>query len=131
MPFSFDALLGSHEKALALRQQRMMLIAGNLANADTPGYKARDIDFAEALKSATSRNLPVHTTRPGHISPAPTLSTQAALKYRIPQQAALDGNTVDMQAERARFADNAVRYQATLRFISGRFKGVIGALKGE
>ncbi len=134
MAISFDKLLGFTETALTLRARRMALIASNLANADTPNYKARDIDFravlGSELKNSTSGKLV--RTDPRHLSSAPGGSgVDAPVLYRIPLQPSLDGNTVDTQLEQAQFSENAVRYQATLRFISGRFKGMMLALKGQ
>jgi flagellar basal-body rod protein FlgB len=116
MPFNLDAYLGVHAAALKVGAQRTEMLARNLANADTPGYKAQDIDFSAALAAAE-----------GHNSAAET----AAVKYRVPLAPALDGNTVDVQLEQAAFAENAVRYQATLSFLSARFRGLMTAITGQ
>ncbi len=127
----FDQALGSHVQALRIQERRTALLAANLANADTPGYKARDIDFRAALAGASEGPLPLLRTARGHVdAPGEGLAGGPAL-YRIPQQASLDGNTVEVATEQAAFAENAVRYQATLRFLGGRFQGLMNALRGE
>lgn len=105
-----------HEHALRLRSLRMELIAGNIANADTPNYKARDIDFRAELQRAMAPQQAVSSggSRPATLEPS--------LLYRQPSQASLDGNTVDMDAERAAFAENALMYQFTLQRVSGAYK---------
>ena len=118
-----DGLFGIHGKALALRSQRLSLLASNIANASTPNYKARDIDFDAALKEATAQS-----------DRGPTDVGQAvddAMGYRVPLQPSLDGNTVEMATEQTAFAENAVGYTATLSFIRGRIDNVTRALKGE
>jgi flagellar basal-body rod protein FlgB len=117
-----------------LRSQRTEVLAANLANADTPGYRARDIDFKHALAAASGQGGGVHlaTTRAGHIGAATANGTPAPeLKYRVPLAAALDGNTVDGQLEQAAFAENTVRYQATLSFISSKFRALMTAITGQ
>ncbi|HSV71025.1 MAG TPA: flagellar basal body rod protein FlgB [Methylibium sp.] len=121
-------------QALALRSERQRLIASNIANADTPGYVARDMDFAAALREATGSATPgnqMTATRPGHISPAAGAVGEAGLKYATPSQTNLDRNTVDMDRERAAFADNAVHYEATLRFINGNVRTMLSAITGQ
>src|SRR5262245_25565186 len=115
MPFNLNAYIGVHADALKVRGQRTELLARNLANADTPGYKAQDIDFRAALSSVEKTG-----------SVAPT-----ALKYRVPLAPSLDGNTVDVQMEQAAFAENSVRYQATLSFLSARFRSLMTAITGQ
>ena len=129
MPISFDSALGVHAKALQVRARRAEMLASNIANADTPGYKARDIDFKAALNQAQSAGK-LKTTHSNHISTAVTDSNMQTL-YRVPSQPSLDGNTVDAQLEKAAFAENALRYQASLTFLGGKFKGLMAALKGE
>jgi flagellar basal-body rod protein FlgB len=137
MPSSIDNYLGVHAAALKLRSQRTEVLAANLANADTPGYRARDIDFKNALAAASGQsNLSggVHlaTTSAGHIGGATADGTPAPeLKYRVPLAPALDGNTVDGQLEQAAFAENTVRYQATLSFISSKFRALMTAITGQ
>jgi len=129
MPISFDSALGIHAKALPLRARRAEMLASNIANADTPGYKARDIDFRAALNQAQSASR-LQTTHPNHIATAGSGGNPETL-YRVPSQSSLDGNTVDAQLEKAAFAENALRYQASLSFLDGKFKGLKAALKGE
>ena len=125
MPIGLDKYLGVHAQALNLRSQRTELLAANLANADTPGYKARDIDFKSAMAqvngmaNGATPAVRLQTTSAGHIG-AKTINGSAApeLKYRTPLAPSLDGNTVDAQLEQSAFAENTVRYQATLSFLS-------------
>jgi flagellar basal-body rod protein FlgB len=114
-----DSLFGIHGKALQLRSQRLELIASNIANASTPGYKARDIDFDKALSEATKRQ--------GSISGA----LEEAMGYRVPLQPSSDGNTVEMNTEQTLFAENAVKYRTTLSFLEGRLNTITRALRGE
>jgi flagellar basal-body rod protein FlgB len=133
MALNLDTYLGVHADALKLQSKRMEVIADNLANSDTPGYKARDIDFRAAMTQAGGAEAPVAlaTTNSGHIGTDPATALNASLKYRVPLAPALDGNTVDAQQEQAAFADNTVRYQATLTFLSARFKGLLTAITGQ
>lgn len=112
------SLFGIHAAALELRSQRMGLITANIANAATPGYKARDIDFAQALKARQA-------------GMGAEQAVSGTLRYRIPVMPSLDGNTVEMPTEQTAFAENAVAYQATLGFIRGRVDTLTRALKGE
>ncbi len=129
MPSSIDNVFGVHAQALQLRARRGELIASNLANADTPNYKARDLDFRNMLETAQSATS-MKSTHTSHIGAANGSRTAATL-YRVPNQASLDGNTVDTQIEQANFSENAVRYQTTLRFLSGKISGLMKAIKGE
>ena len=137
MPINLDAYLGVHAKALPLRSQRTEVLAANIANADTPGYRARDIDFKSALAAASNAQASgsagqMATTQTRHISTAQVNGTPAGeLKYRTPLAPALDGNTVDTQLEQAAFAENSVRYQATLNFLSSKFRGLLTAITGQ
>jgi flagellar basal-body rod protein FlgB len=136
MALNLDTYLGVHADALKLQSKRMEVIADNLANADTPGYKARDIDFRTAMANASgvggaSAPVTLATTNPAHLGTDPTTEPNASLKYRVPLAPSLDGNTVDAQQEQAAFADNTVRYQATLTFLSSRFKGLMTAITGQ
>ena len=136
MPITFDSALGIHQQALALRSQRAEVLASNIANADTPGYKARDIDFKSALESANAQSndakfgSSLTRTNSKHIQINTAVNTADVL-YRVPLQPSLDGNTVDGQIEKTSFAENALHYQASLTFLDGRFKGMMAALKGE
>jgi len=148
MSIDFSSALGIHPQALAIRARRAELLASNLANADTPGYKARDIDFQAALKasiqSASGRSTSnfaqapadnLRRTDKNHLS-IPVVDRvsigQPAVQtlYRVPNHASLDGNTVDAQLEKTAFADNALHYQATLTFLDSKFKGLLTAIKG-
>lgn len=132
MAIGFDKAFGIHDNAFLMFERRTQLIGENIANADTPGYKARDLDFNSTLRSAQSNSgtLSMDATHSGHISMSP--GTQgAAIKYRIPTQNAADGNTVDMQQEQAAFAENSIRYQTTLNILSRRFSGLTSAFRGE
>jgi flagellar basal-body rod protein FlgB len=126
--------LDFQSQALMLRSERQRLIASNIANADTPGYVAREMDFATALKQATGQ-LPVAgalaATQQGHIAPTAGARAEPNLLYASPSQTNLDRNTVDMDRERANFADNAVKYEATLRFINGQVKTMLSAITGQ
>ncbi|RMD68806.1 MAG: flagellar basal body rod protein FlgB [Gammaproteobacteria bacterium] len=122
----FDKALGIHAQALLLRAQRTEVLAANLANADTPRYLARDMDF-QALLDKSQRHLELSRTHEAHLSPA----ADSGLLYRIPLEPAIDGNTVDPQVEKAAFLENAMRYQATLSFLDGRIKGLLSAIRGE
>ena len=121
-------------QALALRSERQRLLASNIANADTPGYVARDMNFAEALQQATgslpaARELTV--SQPGHIASGAVAGSAAALQYATASQNSIDRNTVDMDRERASFADNSVRYEATLRFINSHVRMLTSAITGQ
>lgn len=113
-----DGLFGIHAAALEVRAQRMGVLASNIANASTPGFKARDVDFRSALAEAQGAQ-------------ASGNDFAAALKYRVPSQPTLDGNTVELAAEQTAFAENAVQYQTTLSFLNGRISQLSRALKGE
>jgi flagellar basal-body rod protein FlgB len=113
-----DQLFGVHGTALALRSQRLAMLASNIANAATPGYKARDIDFSAAMSAAES-GLDLGE------------AGASATRYRVPVMPSLDGNTVELSTEQTLFAENAVQYRATLSFLEGRINTVRRALKGE
>jgi len=123
-------------QALSLRSERQRLIASNIANADTPGYVARDMDFAQALRDATGAGQPAATlavSQPGHLggNAAAGGVSVSTLKYAAPSQTNLDSNSVDMDRERASFAENAVKYEATLRFIGANVKTTLSAITGQ
>jgi len=131
MPISLDSALGVHAQALQLRSRRAELLAENLANADTPGYKARDVDFKQALGSAQQAGA-LKVTQPHHIQPgAVNGANSIQTGYRNPLQPSLDGNTVDVQVEQAAFARNAVDYQTSLTFLSGRIRTLLTAIRGD
>ena len=129
----FDNIFGIHEQALLLHGQRMNVLTTNLANADTPNYKARDIDFAAVLGSSSQSAAPltVSVTDGAHIVPMEGELPAGELKYRNPYQASLDGNTVEMPVEQAAFAENNVRYQASLQFINNRIAELQYAIAGQ
>ncbi len=125
-----DDIFGIHEQALKIRGQRAQMLATNLANAETPDYKARDMDFKSALALATGEATALHRTHEQHLADDESFG-DGAVKYRNPYQSAIDGNTVDPHVERVEFARNAMQYQASLQFISGKISGLLTALKGE
>lgn len=129
-----DDALSFQSRALGLRAYRQQLLAGNIANADTPNYKARDFDFSVALKDAvagrSSGDLPLATTASGHIQGTAGSSGATRLMYRTPAQDAVDGNTVDMDLERSAFSENALQYQAGLSFITHQLKMLTAAVQG-
>ncbi len=120
-------------QALALRSERQRLIASNIANADTPGYQARDMNFAQALREATGAapGRALAGTAAGHLAGQTGARGEPQLLYASASQTNLDRNTVDMDRERASFADNAVKYEATLRFINGNVRTMLEAIKGQ
>ncbi len=123
-------------QALELQAQRGRVLASNIANADTPNYKARDFDFAQALAAATSNSaatgrLSATRTNAGHLAGPGASAASPALLYRAPLQSSIDGNTVDLDVERANFAQNSVRYEATLRFLNGQIKQMMTAINGQ
>ncbi|NIC04333.1 flagellar basal body rod protein FlgB [Billgrantia bachuensis] len=132
-----EAAFNYHQQALGLRQQRHKILASNIANADTPNYKARDIDFASELKKAvdqgrtTGSGLSLARTSEGHLPGRAMAAPSQELLYRIPDQPSLDGNTVDMDRERTQFADNTVRYQAALTMMNSRIQGLKNAMQPE
>lgn len=128
--------LDFHSNALLLRAERQRLLASNIANADTPGYVARDINFSQALRAASEGSSALAgsgTTHAGHIPlhAAQTSHSTVSLGYSVQSQPNLDNNTVDLDRERANFVDNSVRYEATLRFINGQAKGMLSAIQGQ
>ncbi|MGZ8163305.1 MAG: flagellar basal body rod protein FlgB [Methylobacter sp.] len=129
MAINFDKALGIHPQALAMRERRGEVLAANLANADTPSYKARDLDFKSILKQNMPEAVTMERTQAGHFAPQQLL--EARLMYRNPNQVSLDGNTVEANVEQAKYAENAVQYQASLQFISNKFTGLMMALRGQ
>jgi flagellar basal-body rod protein FlgB len=123
-----DKALGVHAQALGMRSQRMELLARNIANADTPNFKARDIDFKQVMQQTQETALV--TTQARHISQAESDPT-GGVKYRTPFNTAFDGNTVELNVEQAKFGKSAADYQATLNFLEQRVGGIRKALRGE
>lgn len=136
MPLSLDKVLGVDAQALLLRSQRADVLASNLANADTPGYKARDINFSDALARATGAQADpaatLATPTPGQIGGGGSGGIAPAdLLYRVPMQPSVDGNTVNAEVEQAAFMDNAVRYEAALTILNNRLQNLRLAIKGS
>ncbi len=133
-----DDYMRFNETALSLRAQRQELIASNIANADTPNYKARDIDFASALQSALAATTPpagvLARTAPGHIGGSGQsgdfLPNGTPVLYRVPAQGSADNNTVDMDVERNQFADNGLRYEAAVTMLNSQIRGLMTAING-
>ena len=138
MANSIDNFLGVHAQALTLESRRTQLLAANIANVDTPNYKARDLDFKAALASASAAGspsglgaLPLRATNSAHQQGNAAVANDPALLYRVPMAPALDGNTVDEQLEQAAFAENSVRYQATLTLLGGKLRSLMTAITGQ
>ncbi|MBR0565948.1 flagellar basal body rod protein FlgB [Azoarcus sp. L1K30] len=134
MRTQLDRQLQFHQSALDLQAQRQQLLASNIANADTPNFKARDIDFREALQGAVGGRLgplALSTTRAGHIEGAGANLLDGLAKYRTELQSSVDGNTVNMDVERAAFAENAVHYEASITFINGLLRSMQTAISGQ
>jgi flagellar basal-body rod protein FlgB len=126
--------LNFQTQALTLRAERQRLLASNIANADTPGYQAREINFAQALREATGEvGTPgaLAATQRGHIAPLAGARGESGKEYALQSQTSLDSNGVDMDRERASFADNAVKYEATLRFINGSVRTTLDSMKSH
>ncbi len=133
MAINFDKALGIHDQALRFRSNRSSILADNLANADTPGYKAKDIDFQSALKNQLHSNhirSQMSATHEKHFSLQSNTHDFNTL-YRIPQQPSIDGNTVEEQVENAEFMKNSLAFQASFNFLNSKFKGLTTAIKGE
>ena len=127
---AIDKALGISPQVLALRAQRMNLLSSNIANADTAGYKARDIEFAAALSQAEQSQARVERTHAAHIALSGSAEQPDAL-YRLPAEVAPDGNSVDPAMEHQAFMENALRYQASLQLLDSRIKGIKNAIRGE
>ncbi len=128
-----DSAFTIHDDAMLLRSRRSSILAANIANADTPDFKARDMDFAGMLKQASSggsHQLKMAQSHGQHLS-ASSSQADPNIKYRNPLQASLDGNTVDMHAEQARFAENAFQYQTSLTLLNGKIQGLLLAIRGQ
>lgn len=131
-----DETLRFHETALSLRAQRQQLLASNIANADTPNYKARDVDFSKALQGALTRTAPaageLTKTAPAHLAPQGKMTIGGLEpQYRSTIQGAVDGNTVDMDVERNHFTENAIKYEASLTMINAQIKKLLTAIQGQ
>ncbi len=132
-----DEAFRFHQNALSLRAERQQVLASNIANADTPNYKARDFDFRTALGQALGHAslasaAPLAATDARHLlASAGNTPSGQELKYRIPRQDSIDGNTVELDAERAQFADNAIRYEASLSAVNGKIKSLLAVIQGQ
>lgn len=130
-----DDMLGFHQQALRVRDQRQQVLASNIANADTPHYKARDMDFKATLQGALkggggAGGIGLAATASGHMAGKPGVGAGGGLLYRTPAQGSVDGNTVDMDAERAAFAENALQYEFNLTRITQQIKGMLAVIQG-
>ena len=127
----FDNSLGIHDNALLVRSDRSSILANNLANADTPGFKARDIDFNAILRGEVEKqsSLSMNKTNDRHIPGR--VDEGWDVLYRHPLQPSIDGNTVEENVENKEFTENALDYNASFEFLSGKFKGLTGAIRGE
>ncbi|MBD75160.1 MAG: flagellar basal body rod protein FlgB [Rickettsiales bacterium] len=126
---TFKQQLEVFSKAIDIRNRRNEILASNIANASTPNYKARDVDFEVELKRSLSVG-PIKTSNNAHIA-LPSKNLPGKVQYRKPLQPSMDGNTVELAMEQMEFAENAVRYQTTLNFINGKLRGLMSAIRGE
>jgi flagellar basal-body rod protein FlgB len=126
-----DDVFGIHEEALRLRARRSEVLAANLANADTPGYKARDFDFKAVLRQEMQAPVRLAATQDRHLRHDQGVVASTQMAYRIPQQASLDGNSVEVEREKTEFSANAMRYQASLRFLDSKISSLMLAIKGN
>ena len=135
MTVRVDDFLSFQKTALGLRAQRQQVLAANIANADTPNYKARDFDFSTALRDAVAgrqgADLTLAVTSSGHLPGSSAGGVSARLMYRTPAQAAIDGNTVEMDVERSAFSENAIQYEAGITFISHHLKTLLSAVQSS
>ena len=134
MPINFERAFSIYDDALIIRGKRASVLASNIANADTPNYKARDIDFQSMLKQANNQktnSLDMVNTHRDHINLSSDSHSNLSIKYRNPLHASLDGNTVDSHVEQSKFSQNALQYQTSFTFLNSSVKGIIKALKGE
>ena len=134
MAISFDKALGVHADALSLRSERANVLASNIANADTPGYKARDIDFHQVLKSMSGQqggSLPMTSTSNSHANGLLNADAINGLQYRASGQPSIDGNTVDLQKERTEFTRNTMEFNTSFTFLNSKIRGLMTAIRGE
>lgn len=133
-PFDLNAELGLTSQSLAVQSKRLQMLAANIANADTPNYKARDVDFRSVLNKVADAGATATMTKtqPTHLDgPVADLDPDSGVKYRQPLAASLDGNTVDVQLEQSSFAETTVRYQSSLAFATDTFRGLMLAITGQ
>lgn len=128
---NLDNAFGIHAKAMSLRTHRAEVLATNIANAETPNYLAKDFDFNAVLQSAAEGRSAMQSTSANHIQGGDTELMGQDLMYRLPEQPSIDGNTVELQTERAEFTKNAMQYQASVRFLNGKVSGLLTAIRGE
>lgn len=134
MAISFESALGIHESALRVRGQRAAVLASNLANVDTPNYKARDLDFKQMLNQQKTNETPyfgAQVTNDRHIAASALFGEDADVLYRTPQQPSIDGNTVEDQIEHAEYMKNALAFQASFQFLNSKFQGLRTAIRGD
>jgi flagellar basal-body rod protein FlgB len=132
MAINFENALGVHQYSLGIRSQRAEVLSSNIANANTPHYKAQDVDFASAMQSARSHQKGLSMSNTSEKYFDLTSLTQQHIKYRVPNQPDTgDGNTVDIQKEQSSFMQNALEYQMSLGFLEGKFSGMRKALRGD
>lgn len=135
MSISFDKALGIHEKALGFRAQRAEVLANNIANADTPNYKARDMEFSSVLAAEAEKQnvgrVSLTRTNAQHIEAQGLTLADESLKYRTPAHPSIDQNTVDAQIEQSNYTENAMGFQASFTLLNSKFKGLVSALRGE
>lgn len=133
MAIGFDNALGIHQQALQVRTQRAQVLANNLANIDTPNFKARDIDFKKILRGEAQlagMKIAMKSTSTKHLA-GQTIELDNSLLYRIPQQPSIDGNTVEEQIEHSAYMENSMAFQASFRFLNGKFTKLMTAVRGE
>ena len=133
MPINFERAFSIHDDAMIMRAKRSSVLASNIANADTPNYKARDIDFKSMLQQVDhqqTEKLKMVGTHRNHINLDSGINN-ATLKYRNPLHASLDGNTVDSHVEQSKFSQNALQYQTSFTFLNSKVNGIMKTLKGE
>ena len=132
---TLDNYFGLNAQSMLLRSKRAEILASNIINADTPNYKSKDIDFNAALNASRNEYLikpvSVQTTHNSHIAGDSNNRFSLQTKYRVPEHASLDGNTVDAHVEKSTFAENSVRYQISLSMLNNKIQGLISTLRGE
>ncbi len=133
MGIGFDQALGIHDDALRFRSQRAAVLANNLANQDTPNFKARDMDFQAAMAKAndSSQTIRLATTHSNHNQATGLIEGDSDELYRVPTQPSINGNTVEEHVEHGKHMENALQFQATFTFLNGKFKGLTSAIRGE
>lgn len=131
MAISFESALGIHDDALFHRARRAEVLSNNIANSDTPNFKARDIEFSQVLDGVMEPQIRQKMTSSGHQTGLLEPDMAADMMFRVPHQASVDGNTVEVQQEMARYTKNAMDYQTSFELLSRKFKGLKSAIKGE